>query len=135
MQATTTTSSLATRNSGTKMRIMQETTQWSDGSGDACNHVYVFNDSMTQAIAYVPRGSKKVFKFKKPLAIDTRGRTFEELEDGVPTKTEPETIKVQGSKGKTYYLTEEDGQWSCTCPGFKFRGACRHVAEKQQSNG
>jgi uncharacterized Zn finger protein len=31
---------------------------------------------------------------------------------------------VQGSNGKVYYI--EDGK--CTCPGFKFRGNCKHTA-------
>ena len=108
------------------MKIMLETTEWSDGTSNA-NHVYVFNDSMTQAIAYVPRGSKKLFKFKNPLQIDTRGRKFVELEDSEPTQDDPNTITVEGSKGEKYYLTQEDGLWSCTCPGFKFRGTCKHV--------
>ena len=114
------------------MKIMLETTAWSDGFGQACNHVYVFNDSMTKAVAYVPRGSKTLQRFSRPMTIDTRGRTFVELEEGSATKTDPDVITVEGSKGQRYYLTEEDGSWSCTCPGFKFCGACRHVAEKQQ---
>lgn len=41
---------------------------------------------------------------------------------------------VKGSKGETYtveYGPRSGGRyshdWSCTCPGFKFRGACKHV--------
>lgn len=113
------------------MKIMLETTTWSEGFGEACNHVYVFNDSMTKAMGYVPRGSKTLQRFSKPMTIDTRGRTFVELE-GEDTQEDPEVTVVEGSKGQRYYLTEEDGSWSCTCPGFKFRGQCRHVAEKQQ---
>lgn len=109
---------------------MLETTEWADGYGQNCNHVYVFNDSMTKISAYVPRGSKTLQRFKNPINMDTRGRTFVELGEVEPPK--PEQITVQGSKGETYYLTEDEGVWSCTCPGFKFRGACRHVAEKQQ---
>ena len=112
------------------MRIMLETTDWPDGYGQSCNHVYVFNDAMTQAIGYVPRGSKILQKFKNPLKIDTRGRTFEEL--GEATAPAPEAITRTGSKGEIYYLTEEDDGWVCTCPGFKFRGACKHVAEMPQ---
>lgn len=114
------------------MKILQETTVWSDGG--AANHIYVFNDSMTQAIAYVPRGSNKVFKFKRPLKIDTRGRTFEELDD-TPSEPDPEVITVTGSKGEKYYLSNEGNGWLCTCPGFKFRGQCKHVAEMQQPLG
>lgn len=115
------------------MKIMLETTEWTDGFGQSCNHVYVFNDSMTQAVAYVPRGSKTLQKFKTPMKLDTRGRTFVELEEG-PAEPDPDVITVQGSKGETYYITNEGGgDWACTCPGFKFRGSCKHVAEIQQS--
>jgi hypothetical protein len=112
------------------MKIMVETTEWSDGFTDACNHVYVFNDSMTKAIGYVPRGSKTLQKFKNPLSIDTRGRTFHELGDPDPPK--PDVITRTGSKGEVYYITNEGPDYHCTCPGFKFRGSCKHVAEIQQ---
>ena len=112
------------------MRIVVETTQWSEGFGDSCNHVYVMNDSLTQAVAYVPRGSKTLQKFKNPLKIDTRGRTFEDL--GEATAPEPDVITRMGSKGEVYYITNEGPDYTCTCPGFKFRGSCKHVAEIQQ---
>lgn len=103
---------------------MLETTNWADADNDNCNHVYVFNDSMTQAIAYVPRGSKILQKFSKPLAIDTRGRTFVELEGEAETAQDPDVRTVQGSKGEVYYVNDEEQ--TCTCPGFKFRGTCKH---------
>ncbi len=112
------------------MKIMLETTVWD--SPTVPNHVYVFNDSMTKAIAYVRAGSKEVFKFKNPMAIDTRGRTFVELDDTEPEQPSSDVITVLGSKGETYYLTNEGPDWFCTCPGFKFRGSCRHVAEVLQ---
>ena len=100
---------------------MLETTHWTDGFGENCNHVYVMNDSMTQAIAYVPRGSKTLQRFKNPLKIDTRGRTFEDL--GEATAPEPDVITRTGSKGEVYYITNEGPDYTCTCPGFKFRGS------------
>lgn len=64
------------------MKIMFETTKWPEGQSG--NHVYVFTkyhpaERQTFAVAYVPNGSKTLQKFKKPLQIDLRGRTFEEL--------------------------------------------------------
>lgn len=51
--------------------------------------------------------------------------------DGKPYKFEVKPKKeqvrlVQGSKGKVYEVTS----YSCTCPGFTFRGTCKHVTEK-----
>jgi len=109
------------------MKIMLETTVWD--SPTVPNHVYVFNDSMTKAIAYVRAGSKELFKFKNPLNIDTRGRTFVDLDDAEPDLPESEVIEVEGSKGNKYYLSKPDGVWVCTCPGFVFRGNCRHTKE------
>ena len=111
------------------MKIMLETTEWATPTP---NHVYVMNDSMTKMTAYVPAGSRTVSKFKNPQRIDTRGRTFVELEDGVPDQPDPTVITVEGSKGQKYFLSNEGEGWLCTCPGFRFRGQCKHVAEQPQ---
>ena len=51
--------------------------------------------------------------------------------DGKPYKFEVKEKKeqvrfVKGSNGKVYEVTSH----SCTCPGFTFRGTCKHVTEK-----
>jgi hypothetical protein len=51
--------------------------------------------------------------------------------DGKPysfeVKEKKEEVRlVKGSNGKVYEVTSH----SCTCPGFTFRGTCKHVAEK-----
>lgn len=107
------------------MKIMLETTVWDDPG--VPNHVYVFNDSLSHAIAYVRAGTKEVFKFKKPLGIDRRGRTFVELEDGQEDPKDPAVIEIEGSKGAKYFLSNPGEGWICTCPGFTFRGACKHL--------
>tara|TARA_B100000795_G_C22573747_1_gene351089 strand:- start:208 stop:597 length:390 start_codon:yes stop_codon:yes gene_type:complete len=37
--------------------------------------------------------------------------------------------KVQGSKGNEYTVVKEHGKSSCTCPGFTYRGQCKHLME------
>lgn len=37
--------------------------------------------------------------------------------------------KVQGSKGNEYTVVKEYGKSTCTCPGFTFRGQCKHLLE------
>lgn len=107
------------------MVIVQETTDW--GKHNVMNHVYVLNNSMTHMVAYVPAGSRTVKKFSKPMSFDRRGRTFVELEGG--KASEPQVRIVEGSGGKKYRLTEQDGSWRCSCPGYLFRGKCRHVED------
>jgi hypothetical protein len=64
-----------------KRHIYEETTQWTDSAG--ANHVYIFNDKPSgrtaTALGYVPVGSTKVQKFRTPLKLDLKGRTFKEL--------------------------------------------------------
>ena len=40
-----------------------------------------------------------------------------------------EEVKVEGSKGSTYTVRKETttGELTCTCPGFKYRGKCKHL--------
>ena len=113
---------------------MLETTEW---VGNFPNHVYVFNDSMSHMIAYVPAGSKQLQRFKKPIAFDRRGRKFVELEDQVEEEPKKNQWEFQGSKGDVYYVTREPGgglNYRCTCPGFLYRNRCRHVAEMIQQH-
>jgi hypothetical protein len=64
------------------MIILQETTRWPDGQGG--NHIYIFNANpgarSANAVAYVPQGSNRVFKFKSPLVLDLKGRTFKPVD-------------------------------------------------------
>ena len=113
------------------MKIVQETTKWNDSW--VPNHVYVLNDSQTKMLAYVPAGSKTVKKFSKPMDFDRRGRSFVELEgDPIAQEPQPDTWTVPGSGGKTYTVTREQGgglDYRCTCPGYTYRGSCKHTAE------
>jgi hypothetical protein len=63
------------------IKVYQETTQFTDGDGG--NHVYIFNEKIVgrsaTAIAYIPRGQTKVHKFRTPMKLDLKGRTFEEI--------------------------------------------------------
>lgn len=111
------------------MKVLQETTVWTDTNQP--NHVYFMNDSKSKAYAYLQHGTKEVFRFKKPIAIDTRGRKFVEVPNQwkftVDDQPLGRTWKITGSKGDVYTVSEENGFLSCTCSGFKFRGKCRHV--------
>lgn len=118
------------------MKILQETTVWKDSW--VPNHVYILNDSQTKMLAYVPAGTKQVKKFKVPQSFDRRGRTFVELEgESSAPESRPDTWTVPGSNGKTYTVSRESGgglNYVCTCPGFLYRGSCKHIAEFQMNH-
>lgn len=112
------------------MKLFQETTMWPDSTP---NHAYYMDDSKSRMFAYIRAGDRAVFKFKTPIRIDTRGRTFREIADTNNFTPEepanPNQWQVTGSKGDIYIVRLEDNMYTCSCNGFKFRGNCRHVQE------
>lgn len=119
------------------MKAYLETTEWRDTAGH-CNHVYWMNDSRTRAYAYARWGNPQdTHVFSQPLSIDSRGRSFEPVRHDIYGWQDPDevpqgrVITVTGSRGDQYTVTEENGQWHCSCAGFKFRGQCRHITDTQ----
>ena len=45
----------------------------------------------------------------------------------IPKQNKAVSKLVQGSNGKVYEVTDH----SCTCPGFTFRGSCKHIGVKE----
>jgi len=105
------------------MEALLETTNW--GSATAPNHTYLLDGN--NLVAYIRSGTTAPFYFKNPIkGFDKRGRKFEVIKPNpFKTKGVSNTIAVQGSKGNTYYV-DPDAK-TCTCPGFNFRGACKHL--------
>ena len=42
--------------------------------------------------------------------------------------TKVKVWQVSGSKGNTYTVTKNKSGYTCTCPGFTFRKACKHIS-------
>ena len=126
------------------MKIVQETTVWKDVSYRQPNHVYLMDGD--KVYAYSKWGQGPAEYMRTPLRIDRRGRKFVEVKNNpwnfdlnlVTAQEEPEKPQgqvwtVAGSKGNKYFVNLSVGQWSCTCPGFGFRGKCRHVTETAET--
>lgn len=112
------------------MKTLLETTEW-PGANNTNNHVYFLDDSKSKMFAYVKFGQGPPIRFKHPIRIDIRGRKFKDVPNTwkFDIKEEPEgrVHIVKGSRGDEYQVTEVNGNLSCTCSGFRFRGDCRHV--------
>ena len=111
------------------MKWFAETTDYKDNTP---NGIYLLDDSKSKMYAFKPRGTGEIKTFKNPIRIDVRGRKF--VVNPVQFKTklkeeEPEgrVWVVKGSKGDEYKVTELNGNYSCSCSGFKFRGKCKHA--------
>jgi hypothetical protein len=88
-------------------------------------HTYLLDG--TNLVAYVKVGTQEPFYFKNPIkGFDRRGRKFAPGNVTLfNTKKETHGKTVIGSSGQTYTVTEE----SCTCPGFTYRGTCKHMVK------
>jgi hypothetical protein len=111
------------------MKWFAETTDYKDS---VPNGIYLLDDSKSKMYAFKSRGTEAIKVFKNPIRIDVRGRKFaiNSVQFKIQLKEEePEgrVIEVTGSKGDVYRVTELNGNYSCTCSGFKFRGDCKHV--------
>jgi hypothetical protein len=116
------------------MKWFAETTDY----GDAVpNGIYLLNDSKDKMFAFRPRGTGEIKVFRNPIRIDLRGRKFVINPVQFETKLKEEEPEgrswiVKGSKGDEYRVSELNGNLSCTCSGFKFRGKCRHIESVDQ---
>lgn len=115
------------------MKAFQEITEW-DSDFAVPNHVYFLNDSKDKMYGYVQADTGIVQTMRTPYRFHTRGRKFKEVKntwnfavEETEKKPQGRTWQVLGSKGNSYTVSLELGAWSCSCSGFKFRNACRHV--------
>ena len=103
------------------MEALRETT-----GGAFPPHVYLLDS--TKLVAYIKSGTEDPFYFKNPIkGFDRRGRKFEIVKPNPFTVKATPRIEVQGSKGQVYYIDTDEN--SCTCPGYTFRGECKHIKE------
>ena len=113
-----------------------ETTQWAEVK--ACNHTYYLEGD--RLLAYVRYGTTEPFWFNKPITISRSGRKFQRVDasvfqnslgviDTLQPRPDPDVVEVKGSKPGVVYLVNH-AEGSCTCPGYTYRGSCKHVTAK-----
>jgi len=108
--------------------VLQETTVWD--KAQVANGIYHLNDS-GYLVAF--KGVNSELKtFKNPLKNFSKARRKFVVLDTYEDEAENDgltRIKFTGSKGNTYVVTVQDGDARCNCPGFTFRGKCKHSDE------
>lgn len=111
----------------------KEVTRWEDGA-TAINHTYLLEGD--QMIAYIRVGTSVPYYFKQPIRISKSGRKFEVVDPNpftfipqvvVEQTTSANVVEIDGSKGAKYILDKV--LCTCTCPGYTYRGTCKHVKE------
>jgi hypothetical protein len=90
-------------------------------------HIYLLDGN--NLVSYIKTGETEPFYFKNPIkGFDKRGRKFVTVTPNpFKVKIKSNLITVKGSNGKEYTIDPEAK--TCNCPGFTFRGACKHLAE------
>ena len=98
------------------IEILQETTDW--GDQQVANGIYHVNMQ-----GHLVQHNDKVFNV--PLKQFSKARRqFKKIGERVDPLTRAPDVKiVLGSKGQEYMVSAG----KCTCPGFKFRGQCKHA--------
>ena len=106
------------------IEILQEVTDW--GKYKVNNGIYHVN-SAGKLVAYQPNKKSEVdVVFVPRTEFSTSSRMFIIIGEG-EVELESHIIKVTGSKGNVYLVDTE--KKTCTCPGFTYRGHCKHVKE------
>jgi hypothetical protein len=88
-------------------------------------HTYLLDGNTL--VAYVKVNETEPVYFKNPIkGFDKRGRKFAPGNITLfTTKKDTNARTVIGSSGQTYTVTEQ----SCSCPGFTYRGTCKHMVK------
>ena len=102
------------------MEALRETT-----GGQFPPHIYLVDG--TTLIAYIKANETTPFYFKNGIkGFDKRGRRFDPVNPNPFKEQNNETRRsVIGSKGQQYWVN--DSEHTCTCPGYTYRGTCKHL--------
>ena len=106
------------------MKLVMETTVFAGAKMP--NHSYMLNDAGI-AVGMRKFSAGEVIRFRTPLRLDVRGRTFRLVDDlGSDDPVSSNIVEVAGSGNNVYSVDLDRKQ--CSCTGFSFRGTCKHIA-------
>jgi hypothetical protein len=109
------------------MQALKETTVWDNKSSP--NHMYLLDGN--NLIAYIRQGTTEPKYFKQPIkGFSKAGRKFESVSVDLfnaHVATHANFKEVVGSKGDVYLVNLDEN--TCSCPGYTYRGTCKHTKE------
>ena len=107
------------------IEILQETTDW--GKYKVNNGIYPVN-SAGKLVAYQPNADAPVQTLNVPSTQFSKARRkFKKIGSYPEVHNDPHVVLVTGSKGNQYSVDTDKG--TCSCPGYTYRGNCKHVKE------
>jgi hypothetical protein len=107
------------------IEILLETTDW--GKYKVNNGMYHVNGA-GQLVAYQPNAESPLQVLKSPSKQFSKSRRkFKKIGAYPEVHNDPKVLIVKGSKGNEYQIDTDNG--TCTCPGYTYRGNCKHVKE------
>jgi len=113
------------------MEALREVTEWNVDYRQP-NHTYLFDGE--KVIAYIKWHEGDPIYFNPPGKLNKARRKFVKADIGLfdqVNATESNLIEVKGSTGGSYWV-DPDAE-TCTCPGFQFRGRCKHLEKRSQN--
>ncbi len=114
------------------MKFYQETTVW---DGNVPNHIYLLSTDKSKLYGYIKSGTQETQVFRKAIAFDQRGRRFVEvtqLGEIDLDEVRSEKWEFTGSRGDTYIVQKIDDVLKCSCPGYTYRGDCKHIKQVEE---
>jgi hypothetical protein len=107
------------------MQALRETTVWENKASP--NHTYLLEGN--NLVAYIRYGTTEPKYFTSPIkGFSKSGRKFVSASTDLfdlSDATVGRVREVVGSKGDVYLVDDDAG--TCTCPGYSYRGACKHT--------
>ena len=107
------------------IEILLETTDW--GKYKVNNGIYHVNGA-GQLVAYQPNSETALKQYTNPLKQFSKSRRkFKKIGAYPEVHNDPAIVIVKGSKGNEYQVDTDKS--TCSCPGYTYRGNCKHVKE------
>ena len=89
-------------------------------------HLYYVNGADKLVWFQVGDYSRGLDKYAVPKKFYRTGRKFEKIGE-IEEETPANVVEVAGSNGNRYQVDLDEK--NCSCPGYKFRGSCKHVEQ------